>query len=148
MGSGHPPPSVRKLRVYAFDPQTASTLGSIGYAYATIALPWEEPWEEELKVGPVNEYLEVVDVDPASGKFYEPLDLNDPHLLAQDGLTPSEGNPQFHQQMVFTVAMKVIRLFERALGRKVIWAPLWKDREYVPVKKLLAPRFSSASAAR
>jgi hypothetical protein len=100
MGSGHPPPSVRKLRVYAFDPQTASTLGSIGYAYATIALPWEEPWEEELKVGPVNEYLEVVDVDPASGKFYEPLDLNDPHLLAQDGLTPSEGNPQFHQQMV------------------------------------------------
>ena len=123
MESGYPTPSVRKLRVYAFDPQTASTLGSIGYAYATIALPWEEPWEDPLKIGPVNEYLEVIDVDPASGQFYEPLDLNDPHLLAQDGLTPSEGNPEFHQQMVFAVAMKVIRLFERALGRKVIWAP-------------------------
>jgi hypothetical protein len=138
MVSGHPPPPARKLRVYAFDPQTAGALGSIQYAYATIALPWEEPWEDELEVGPVNEYLEVVDVDPASGQFYEPVDLSDPHLLAQDGLTPTEGNPQFHQQMVFAVAMKVIRLFERALGRKVIWAPRWnsRDRTYEPVRKL------------
>ena len=115
MTSSYPAPSVRKLRVYAFDPQTASTLGSIGYAYATVALPWEESWEEPLDVGPVNEYLEVIDVDPASGQFYEAVNLNDPHLLAQDGLTPTEGNPQFHQQMVFTVAMKVISLFERTL---------------------------------
>ncbi|MBR0756366.1 hypothetical protein JQ604_29665 [Bradyrhizobium jicamae] len=136
MTSSYPPPSVRKLRVYAFDPQTASTLGSIGYAYATVALPWEESWEEPLDVGPVNEYLEVIDVDPASGQFYEAVNLNDPHLLAQDGLTPTEGNPQFHQQMVFAVAMKVIRLFERALGRKIIWAPRWENRRYVPVKRL------------
>ena len=27
--------------------------------------------------GPVGEYLEVVDVDPASNKVYEPVDLND-----------------------------------------------------------------------
>ena len=136
--AAYPPPAVRKLRVYAFDPQAASTLGSIGYAYATIPLSWEEPWEEELTRGPVNEYLEVIDVDPSSGQFYEAVDLNDPHLLAQDGLTPSEGNPQFHQQMVFAVAMKVIRLFERALGRKVIWAPRWNPRSgrYEDVPKL------------
>ncbi|HWL74002.1 MAG TPA: hypothetical protein VNQ74_09035, partial [Burkholderiaceae bacterium] len=141
MESDYPPPSARRLRVYAFDPQTASTLGSVGYAYATISLPWEEPWEDELEIGPINEYLEVIDVDPASGQFYQPVDLNDPHLLAQDGLTPSEGNPQFHQQMVFAVAMKVIHLFERALGRKVIWAPRWNTTigrygGYEPVKKL------------
>ena len=138
MRTAYPSPPARKLRVYAFDPQTASERGSVGYAYATIALPWEEPWEDTLEIGPVNDYIEVVDVDPASRQFYEPIDLNDPHLLAQDGLTPSEGNPQFHQQMVFAVAMKVIHLFERALGRKVIWAPRWNPRQntYEPVKKL------------
>ena len=38
-----------------------------------------------------------------------PVDLDEPHLLAQDGLDPSEGNPQFHQQMVYAVAMTTIR---------------------------------------
>ena len=60
----------------------------------TIRVPWERDAEgaDILKAGPVGEYLEVVDRDPASGCFYEPVDLNDPHLLAQDGLAPSEGN--------------------------------------------------------
>ena len=35
----------------------------------------------------------MVDYDPASGCFYAPVDLNDPHLLAQDGLAPSGGEP-------------------------------------------------------
>ena len=43
--------------------------------------------------------------------------------LAQDGLEPSESNPQFHQQMVYAVAMNTIQSFERALGRRVMWAP-------------------------
>src|SRR6185369_1207305 len=47
----------------------------------------------------------------------------DPRLLAQDGWTPSEGNPQFHQQMVYAVSMRTIELFERALGRPVLWRP-------------------------
>jgi hypothetical protein len=76
-----------------------------------------------LERGPVGEYLEVVDFDPASGCFYEPVDLDDPNILAQDGLAPSEGNPQFHQQMVYAVAMTTIRNFERALGRPALWAP-------------------------
>src|SRR5262249_11393991 len=37
---------------------------------------------------------------------------------------PSDGNPQFRQQMVYAVAMRTIRNFERALGRVVHWPPL------------------------
>jgi hypothetical protein len=51
------------------------------------------------------------------------VDLDDPRLLARDGWAPSEGNPQFHQQMVYAVAMKTIEHFERALGRPVLWRP-------------------------
>jgi hypothetical protein len=138
MSHRYPAPPARRLRVYAFDPQTASRLGSVDYAFATISLPWGTAKQDELQPGPVNDYVEVIDVDPASRQFYDPVDLNDPYLLAQDGLTPSEGNPQFHQQMAFAVAMKIINIFERALGRKVIWAPHWNPARntYEPVDKL------------
>ncbi|HEX2732288.1 MAG TPA: hypothetical protein VHM70_11800 [Polyangiaceae bacterium] len=83
---------------------------------------FEAPWEQDLKPGPIGEYLEVVDYDPASGCWYEPVDLNDVQVVAQDGLAPSEGNPQFHQQMVYAVAMNTIANFEQALGRQVFWS--------------------------
>src|SRR6516164_275175 len=134
----YPKPPVRRLRVYAFDPHASTKLNTASFNVATIELPWEAPWEDDLSSGPVNDYLEVIDVDPVSGQFYEPVDLNHPHLLAQDGLAPSEGNPRFHQQMVFAVAMKTIRTFERALGRRVFWAPHWSEKEkiYREVQKL------------
>lgn len=68
-----------------------------------------------------GEYQEIVDYDPATGRFYEPVDLDDPRLLAQDGHAPSVGNPQFHQQMVYAVMMTTIKNFEQALGRKLLW---------------------------
>ncbi len=120
--SSYPLPAMRKLRVYAFDPQASVELVTAVINDATIELPWETRWETPLKRGPTNEYVEVVDIDPASGVFYEPLDPTHPTLLAQNGLAPSEGRPQFHQQMVFAVAMRTIRAFERALGRPVLWA--------------------------
>ncbi len=79
-------------------------------------------WEDDLAPGPIGEYVEIIDHDPASNCFYPPIDLNDPFLLAQDGLPPSEGNPQFHQQMVYAVTMTTIANFERALGRRAFWA--------------------------
>ena len=91
---------------------------NFGINEATISIDWEE----DLKPGPVGEYLEVVDVDPASGSCYAPVDLNHPHMLAENGLTPSEANPQFHQQMCYAVAMRTIEHFERALGRKAMWS--------------------------
>jgi len=117
--SAKPPmPIGRNLRVYAYDPSLASDLTDYGFNEATVSIPWED----NLKPGPVGEYIEVVDVDPASGSCYAPIDLNHPHLLASDGLSPSEANPQFHQQMCYAVAMCTIAHFELALGRKAHWS--------------------------
>ncbi len=112
-----PPLPARRLRVYALDPSVGKSLASLDLNETTLSIPWEK-----LGAGPVGEYLEVIDVDPASNKVYEPADLNDPLLLAQDGWAPSEGNPQFHQQMVYAVAMTTIGHFEKAVGRKALWA--------------------------
>jgi hypothetical protein len=111
------PPAARRLRGYSFDPSTAIQLETMGIS----EIVYKIPWDKELKKGPVGEYLEVVDYDPASQCFYTPIDLNNPFLIAQDGLQPSQGNPQFHQQMVYAVAMTTIGNFEQALGRKVLW---------------------------
>lgn len=131
-------PPVRRLRVYAFDPQASTRIDTAGINVATIELPWERRKELELQPGPVNEYLEVIDIDPVSGQFYDPVDLNHPFVLAQDGLAPSEGDPRFHQQMVFAVAMKTIYAFERALGRRILWTPRWiaEKKEYEQVSRL------------
>ncbi|MCC6792014.1 MAG: hypothetical protein IT336_10020, partial [Thermomicrobiales bacterium] len=112
-------PAMRLLRAYAFDPSQETRLTTARINQVTIPTRWEP-----LKPGPVGEYLEVIDIDPASGCAYAPIDLDHPHVLAQDGLTPSEGDPQFHQQVVYAVAMNAIHRFERALGRPIFWAPL------------------------
>jgi hypothetical protein len=115
----------RRLRVFAFDPSMGVQLETAGINEVTLHVPWERDLDgnDVLGPGPVGEYLEVVDRDPASKAFYAPVDLNDPHLLAQDGLAPSESNPQFHQQMAYAVAMRTVRTFERALGRLALWSP-------------------------
>ncbi|HEX8829634.1 MAG TPA: hypothetical protein VF705_00620, partial [Longimicrobium sp.] len=112
-------PPFRMLRGYAFDPSLSTQLETA----VVNEVVFRARWERSLGAGPVGEYLEVVDYDPASGCFYAPVDLNQPVILAQDGLAPSEGNPQFHQQMVYAVAMTTIANFEHALGRKALWSP-------------------------
>lgn len=112
-------PPFRRVRGYAFDPSLSLRLETAAINHAV----FEVPWERHLKPGPRGEYVEVIDYDPASGCWYEPVDLNAMNILAQDGMAPSEGNPQFHQQMVYAVAMNTITNFERALGRQVLWSP-------------------------
>ncbi|MHC5539134.1 S8 family serine peptidase, partial [Singulisphaera rosea] len=116
-----PTPSCRRLRVFSFDPLLAIRLETLEIAKITIEIPWEP--EGQLNEGPVGEYLEVIDYDPASGCFYPPVNLSHARLTAQDGLPPSESNPQFHQQMCYAVAMATISTFEKALGRVALWAP-------------------------
>ena len=118
-------PPCRRLRVFAFDPSMARHLETASVNEVTLRIPWEAHPRDgisSLQQGPVGEYLEVTDYDPASGCFYEPVDLDDQRLLAMDGLSPSEGDPKFHQQMVYAVAMNLIDHFERALGRRALWA--------------------------
>jgi hypothetical protein len=111
------PPPFRRLRGFSFDPSLATQIETAVFAEVTFKVPWEK-----LERGPVGDYVEVVDYDPATRCFYTPVDLDDPNVLAQDGLAPDEGNPQFHQQMVYAVVMTTVKNFERALGRWVFWS--------------------------
>lgn len=120
------PPGRRRLRVFAYDPLLSTQLENLQINRATLDIPWEA----DLQPGPVGEYLEVVDVDPSSRCCYAPINLNHPNLLSCDGLAPSEGNPQFHQQMVYAVAMKTIERFEIALGRPTQWSSHLPDGKY------------------
>ena len=88
---GDPPATRRRLRVFAFDPSLAATLDLVGLNIATVSIPFEVDanGQSMLRPGPVGEYIEVVDVDPASDRLYHPVDLDKPSLLASDGLDPS-----------------------------------------------------------
>jgi hypothetical protein len=116
-------PTHRRLRVFASDPNRGIELETAGINEVTLSVPWHGGSGGGLAPGPAGEYVEVVDHDPASGCYYAPIDLDNPGIVSQDGMTPSESNPQFHQQMVFAVAMRVIQDFERVLGRLVLWSP-------------------------
>lgn len=118
-------PPFRLLRGFAFDPLTSLYMDTAEINQVTYKVPWED-----LQPGPNGEYIKVIDRDPDSDAVYKPVNLNDPVVLGSNGLSPSETNPQFHQQMVYAVIMTTIRHFEKALGRKVIWSPApYYDKE-------------------
>ena len=77
-----PTPIFRRLRGYSFDPSLSVQLDTALVNEAVFKIRWEE----QLQTGPIGEYLEVIDFDPASNCFYDPVDLNNPFILAQDGL--------------------------------------------------------------
>jgi hypothetical protein len=110
-------PRFRRLRIFAQDPSTSGAVDPTALQGVVLKVRWEQ-----LGPGPVGEYIEVEDVD-AAGMRYAPVDLDDPWLVPDDGWAPSESNPQFHQQMVYAVAMKTIEQFEVALGRPILWRP-------------------------
>jgi hypothetical protein len=130
-------PPFRRIHTYAVDPNFSTQLETAAFNDVVLKVRWESLEQREkaaptksgtrvqtaAEPGPhqfIGEYLKVEDTD-VSGKIYPLVNLNDSKLLAQDGWPPSEGNPQFHQQMVYAVAMKTIEHFERALGRRVLW---------------------------
>ena len=135
-------PPHRRVRVYAVDPSFSTRLDTAGINEVTLKIRWEpvggaapppdsrSEGTAQRKAGPFGEYFAIEDVDVTEAS-YGVVDLDNPKLLAQDGWAPSEGNPHFHQQMVYAVAMKTVEHFERALGRPVLWRPRTVDS--VPV---------------
>jgi len=133
-------PPYRRLRVYAVDPSFSTRLDTAAIDETTLHVRWESlstssrgaqaarnqtgapGRKRKAAVGssPFGEYFAFDDID-AKKERYDVVDLDDPRLLAQDGWAPSEGNPQFHQQMVYAVAMSTVERFEQALGRPIFW---------------------------
>jgi hypothetical protein len=139
-------PAFRKLRAYAFDPSLSIKMDTAEINNIVYTVPWEE-----LKPGPVGNYIELIDYDPTTKKFYKAVDLNDSYVLAQDGYDPSESNPLFHQQMTYAVIMTTIKNFEHALGRKILWAPHRVDdpniyEEYVSQLRVYPHAFREPNA--
>jgi hypothetical protein len=106
-------PSKRPLKIYSSDPMAGRTAGN----WLSVDVPFEP-----LRPGPTGRRIKVVDYDGEQDCYYTPVDLDEPQVLIQGGLEPSESDPRFHQQMVYVVAMRVIENFERALGRTVDFA--------------------------
>ena len=131
-GKSLPPPARRPLKIFAFDPMLGRTAGN----KITIDIP-----NEKLSPGPQGERLEVIDYDGPNKCFYPPINLDDPIILMQGGLEPTESDPRFHQQMVYAVASKVIENFEQALGRK-----LWFRKSPRPHLRLYPHAFQGENA--
>jgi hypothetical protein len=107
-------PERRSLRAFAFDPMSTRLSGRF--------LTVDVPFEPNLQPGPIGDLVHVVDFDGTREVWYQPVDLDDPSILAQGGLRPSEGDPRTHQQVVYAVSMSVIERFERFMGRRFRWS--------------------------
>jgi len=103
---------MRPLRIFPTDPTRTRSAART----ATILVE-----NEFLKPGPVGSRLEIVDFDASASPpiFYDAVDLDHPDILMEGGLSPSESDPRFHQQMVYAVASRTLANFDRALGRRV-----------------------------
>ena len=108
-----PAPYFRLLRAFAFDPSCSRHYGNY--------MSMQVPFEPAIGAGPVGNRVAVVDYDAANKCYYEPVNLDDPRILATNGLDPSESDPRFHQQMVYAVVSETIERFKFALGRDIHW---------------------------
>ena len=120
-------PPTRPLRCYAFDPSVGRLFGN----EMTLSVKYEK-----LLPGPVGDRIAVIDYDGANKMFYKPVDLDHPNSLIYSGLSPTESDPRFHQQMVYAVASDTIQNFELALGRRI----RWHRQERMPDAKGNIPR--------
>ncbi len=126
----------RLLRIYTLDPSVSSLLGG----RATVAVPYEE-----LQPGPRGAVFEVVSTGMPATLRVEPsrkplaLDLNERDLLLSCGLSPTPADGRFHLQMVYAVCSLTYAVFQRALGRDIIWASGVRERDDEPFRLRVFP---------
>lgn len=121
-------PEFRQLRIYAIDPMVSRApehQATVQIRFEELELrPAVDPPADHDSVSFAGKRVEVVDVDAgdATAAWYRPVRLDDANIAMQHGLEPSESDPQFHQQMVYAVAMRTLEQFDRALGRIVYFS--------------------------
>ena len=81
-------PAFRYLRGYSLDPGFSTRLDTAGINEVVYRMPFES-----LEPGPFGEYLEVMDFDPASDCWYEPVDLAHEEIAVAARSGAEEGNP-------------------------------------------------------
>jgi hypothetical protein len=116
-------PEFRRLRIYAIDPMVSRATenqATVQIRCEKLVLRGGAPPDMD-PVSFMGDRVEVVDVDAAAAAptWFKPVDLDNANIAMQHGLEPSESDPQFHQQMVYAVAMRTLEQFDRALGRIV-----------------------------
>lgn len=110
----------QKLTIVAQDPSVR-----VGGRILTVEI--EVP-AEELAPGPRGYRLQVINYDASSGVLYQPITYrvledgryNDPFRDVSDDVLL--GDPSFHAQNVYAIAMRILARFEFALGRRVSWS--------------------------
>jgi hypothetical protein len=84
----------RYLRGYTLDPGFSTQLDTMKFNQTTYRVLWEDLSKPE-NLGPAGEYFEVIDIDPPSNCYYEPVNLDSIEVLAQNGLTPAKATHNF-----------------------------------------------------
>lgn len=121
-------PLYRRLQVYSINPGISRADSGI----AICKVPYEP-----LEPGPVGSVMEVCNRG-IGDQTWSVADLENSHVVMQDGYSPSLSDPKFHQQMVYAVAMATYDKFRQALGRHVAWPfPRCRDDGDGPRNRLL-----------
>ncbi len=130
-------PASRPLEIFALDPAVSKLEGGV----VSLSVPYEP-----LQEGPVGSVVEVSNID-AEGNTLDKANLEDPAILMQGGYKASLSRPEFHQQMVYAVAMHTYGNFSKALGRSVSWAFEPPSDPGQPNRLLLKPHGAESANA-
>jgi len=130
---GEGDPLFRPLQIYSLDAAGSRLQGAV----ARVRVPYEP-----LRPGPTGSVFEVDAADRALGLDYAPLDLEDPALLIDGGVSPTPSDHRFHLQMVYAVANVVYSTFRQALGRVPAWG--FEKRPEADRSRLRLRPFASA----
>ena len=78
---------------------------------------------ERMAAGPQGHRVHVIDYDSSTDRYYAPRrkDLTRDHYAKVEDLERLVGDPWFHAQHTYAVAMSTLTQFEKALGRQVPW---------------------------
>ena len=83
---------------------------------------------EVLDAGPGGYRVKIIDYDVSTNTLFKPWKPKpglkgaqlDPYMNLEDKVIL--GNPRFHAQNVYAIVMRILALFESALGRRVSWS--------------------------